>query len=423
MDPDACSWDPWHPDELRNSDPGGPTPSLPSQLKRGTLEVVELFVKLYTEKLLESNAVPAFLQGVRSLLFVKLYTEQLLESNAVPVFVQGVWSLVGSNSLTSVSDDPLVSQCLRFLSTAIRSGHYTQLFTTTETISTLVEGVVIPDVPRQFGDDPLEFIRLELSIGGAGAEGVGVSNEGVTRRQAAADVVKALVGTGGGEGEKVTTSIVGNWIERGLTEYVQAGKSTDGEGWKAKDSAIYLPTALASRGATAQHGVTATNALVDVVKSFSDHVYEDLQAQGNVHPILQVDAIRFLYTFRKQLTKQQLLYVLPLLARHLQSDNYVYTYIAITIERVLAISIRQPGQSQMLFIQTDIHETANDLINALLSKTEAAGTPEKVAENDHLMKCTMRVIVTARQSLSPNYQALLKRFVDILGVISRNPII
>ncbi|KAK7017461.1 importin-alpha export receptor [Paramarasmius palmivorus] len=378
MDPNACSWDPWHPDELRNSDPGGPTPSLPSQLKRGTLEVVELFVKLYTEKLLESNAVPAFLQGVRSLLFVKLYTEQLLESNAVPVFVQGVWSLV-----TTLSYSLRQKLSLPWLKAS--------------------------SFRMQFGDDPLEFIRLELSIGGAGAEGVGVSNEGVTRRQAAADVVKALVGTGGGEGEKVTTSIVGNWIERGLTEYVQAGKSTDSEGWKAKDSAIYLPTALASQGATAQHGVTATNALVDVVKSFSDHVYEDLQAQGNVHPILQVDAIQFLYTFRKQLTKQQLLYVLPLLARHLQSDNYVYTYMAITIERV--------------FIQTDIHETANDLINALLSKTEAAGTPEKVAENDHLMKCTMRVIVTARQSLSPNYQALLKRFVDILGVISRNPII
>ncbi|KAK7021097.1 importin-alpha export receptor [Paramarasmius palmivorus] len=38
-----------------------------------------------------------------------------------------------------------------------------------------------------------------------------------------------------------------------------------------------------------------------------------LQAQANAHPILQGDAIRFLYTFRNQLTKQQLpLSVLPL---------------------------------------------------------------------------------------------------------------
>lgn len=105
-----------------------------------------------------------------------------------------------------------------------------------------------------------------------------------------------------------------------------------------------------------QHGVTSTNSLVDVVKFFSDHVFEDLQAAaGTVEPILQVDAIRYLYTFRNQvsfcqrsrlcqadadiqLTKEQLLSVLPLLVRHLGSENYVcYTYAAITIDRVLFI--------------------------------------------------------------------------------------
>jgi len=52
---------------------------------------------------------------------------------------------------------------------------------------------------------------------------------------------------------------------------------------------------------TAKHGVTSTNALVDVVKFFSEHVYQDLQASdGIVHAILHVDAIRFLLTFRNQ---------------------------------------------------------------------------------------------------------------------------
>ncbi|KIM90176.1 hypothetical protein PILCRDRAFT_1537 [Piloderma croceum F 1598] len=32
-----------------------------------------------------------------------------------------------------------------------------------------------------------------------------------------------------------------------------------------------------------------------------------------VHPVIQVNAIRFLYTFRNQLTKDQLLFILPLL--------------------------------------------------------------------------------------------------------------
>ncbi|KAK7015482.1 importin-alpha export receptor, partial [Paramarasmius palmivorus] len=163
--------------------------------------------------------------------------------------------------------------------------------------------------------------------------------------------------------EKVTTSIVGNWIERGLTEYVQAGKSTDGEGWKAKDSAIYLPLPLILAAQPLINTVLRQRTHSLMSSSLSrDHVYEDLQAQGNIT----------MYT--------------PIW----QSPSRVVSDIDTT--------------TWSKFIQTDIHETANDLINALLSKTEAAGTPEKVAENDHLMKCTMRVIVTARQSLSPNYQ-------------------
>ena len=47
--------------------------------------------------------------------------------------------------------------------------------------------------------------------------------------------------------------------------------------------------------------MTSINAQVDVVKFFSDHVFQDLQAaHGTAHPILQVDAIRFLLTFRNQ---------------------------------------------------------------------------------------------------------------------------
>jgi exportin-2 (importin alpha re-exporter) len=53
----------------------------------------------------------------------------------------------------------------------------------------------------------------------------------------------------------------------------------------------------------AQLGVTSTNQLVDVVDFFGQNVYADLQAApGSVHPILTVDAIKFLYTFRSQVS-------------------------------------------------------------------------------------------------------------------------
>lgn len=46
------------------------------------------------------------------------------------------------------------------------------------------------------------------------------------------------------------------------------------------------------------------------------------------------------------------------------------------------------------FAQADIHDAAPGLIDILLKKIEAAGTPDKVAENDHLMKCTLLSAMT-----------------------------
>jgi exportin-2 (importin alpha re-exporter) len=50
-----------------------------------------------------------------------------------------------------------------------------------------------------------------------------------------------------------------------------------------------------------QQGVTTVNPLVNIVQFFSEYVAQDLQAvSGSVHPVLEVDSIRFLYTFRSQ---------------------------------------------------------------------------------------------------------------------------
>lgn len=47
--------------------------------------------------------------------------------------------------------------------------------------------------------------------------------------------------------------------------------------------------------------MTSLNPLVNIVQFFSEYVAQDLQAtSGSVHPMLEVDSIRFLYTFRSQ---------------------------------------------------------------------------------------------------------------------------
>lgn len=89
---------------------------------------------------------------------------------------------------------------------------------------------------EQFEDDPLEFVRLDLSLS---ATGVDLS----TRRHAAADLLQALVSSGY---EAQATEIVGNWIGTGLQEY----RSNKEANWRAKDSAIFLLAAVATRGST-----------------------------------------------------------------------------------------------------------------------------------------------------------------------------
>jgi hypothetical protein len=90
----------------------------------------------------------------------------------------------------------------------------------------------------QFEDDPLEFIRLDLSS-------TSFSADSSTPRQAAADVLQALVNSGY---EAETTAIVATWISAGLQEY----STNPLQNWKAKDTAEYLFTAVATRGSTTQ---------------------------------------------------------------------------------------------------------------------------------------------------------------------------
>jgi exportin-2 (importin alpha re-exporter) len=105
---------------------------------------------------------------------------------------------------------------------------------------------------EQFEDDPLEFIRLDLALP---SMGMGVP-EIATRRQAAADVLQALVNSGY---EAEATEIVGDWIGTGLQEY----NANPSQNWKAKDSAIYLLTAVATRGLTTQ--VRESNACLHLI--------------------------------------------------------------------------------------------------------------------------------------------------------------
>nr|ASF90178.1 hypothetical protein SPAR07607 [Bartheletia paradoxa] len=362
-------WD----EQALQGEPDDTTPSPLAQIRAAICEVVELYAKRYEE-----------------------------EFTQLPAFVSAIWELL----LNPNTDELLASRAMRFLAVVVKMKSQQHLFASPETLERMCEKIILPNMAireheeEMFEDDPAEYIRRDLEA----------STESDTRRLAATEFTRALMENF----ETAVTAIVGRYIEQYLQQYA-ADKSVN---WKSKDTAIYLLTSIASRGSTsAVHGVSSTNVLIDVVQFFSNNVYEDLNSEA-VHPILQVDAIKYLHTFRNQLTKEQLISVLPLLVKHLANPNYViHTYAAITIERVLFM--KQNGQA--LFEQADIRPFAESILVAIFQTIQSADTPEKVAENDHMMKCAMRVIITSRQSLIPTFTIILSHLVSIIGEISKNP--
>ena len=73
---------------------------------------------------------------------------------------------------------------------------------------------------------------------------------------------------------------------------------------------------------------------------FANNILPDLNVPVNdaVHPIIKVDAIKYVITFRSKLTG--IGNIMPILMNHLTSDNYVvYTYAAICIEKILSTKL------------------------------------------------------------------------------------
>lgn len=98
---------------------------------------------------------------------------------------------------------------------------------------------------EQFEDDPLEYIRRDLSLSGAGASGTSGSEMG--RRGAATELLRALLGVGL---EAQVTKMAEDSVGRLMGMYA-AGQGGD-DAWANKDTAVYLLSAVAARGSTQQ---------------------------------------------------------------------------------------------------------------------------------------------------------------------------
>jgi exportin-2 (importin alpha re-exporter) len=337
-------------------------------------------------------------------LYVQKYEDAFEE--LLPPFITNVWNL-----LTTIGPetkfDILVSKGLHFLTAVSGIKKHAETFNNESVLGQVVEKAILPSVSlresdiEQFEDEPIEYIRKNL-------EGSDID----TRRRAATEFLRTLLN----QFEVLVTQVVSKYIEHYLSAFSQ---NPQGE-WKSKDAAVYLFSAIAARGVvTAGQGVKTTNELVNVVDFFQNHVASDLIATSDVEPILKVGAINYLYVFRSQLTKEQWQGAFQPLVANLGSSHYVvYTYASIAVERVLSLN---DANGKAVFGKEDVQPFANDLLLHLFQLIEKDVAPEKIQENEFLMRCVMRVLIVIKDGVVPITDMVMQHLVQITSVISKNP--
>ncbi|XP_006818964.1 exportin-2-like, partial [Saccoglossus kowalevskii] len=167
-------------------------------------------------------------------LYAQKYDEEF--QPYLPNFVTAVWNLLTSTG-QEVKYDLLVSNAIQFLASVAERAHYKNLFESQDTLTSICEKVIVPNMyfrdtdEELFEDNAEEYIRRDI-------EGSDVD----TRRRAACDLVRSLCKFF----EQPVTQIFSHYVSSMLQEY-----ATDPvKHWKSKDVAVYLVTSIAAKSKT-----------------------------------------------------------------------------------------------------------------------------------------------------------------------------
>ena len=337
-------------------------------------------------------------------LWVQKYEEDF--GKYVGPFIESSWNFLTNIGL-EVKFDILVSKALQFLTAVTKSVEHVQAFREESTLSQVIERVILPNMTIResdmelFEDEPIEFIRRDLE-----------GSDSDTRRRAATDFLRGLMA----KFETLVATVVLKYVEHYFSDYTK----NPSVNWKSKDTATYLYSSISAKGTTtASQGVTSTNDFANVVDFFSKHIANDLVSDAGVHPILKVDAIKYLYTFRSHITSAQWQDAFPLLVKQLGSTEYVvYTYAAIALERTMALN---NSSKQPVIDRVAVESLAPQLLQHLFGLIESNPQPAKLQENEFLMRCIMRVLIVIKEGVVPTTDDILPHVIKIIGISGQNP--
>jgi len=322
-------------------------------------------------------------------------------------FVTAVWNLL-MNHGSEVKYDLLTSNAIQFLASVADRAQYKSLFEDKATLASICEKIIVPNIQLRecdcelFEDNPEEYIRRDL-------EGSDVD----TRRRAACDLVKGLSRFF----EAQITVTFGEYVQTMLANYA----ANPAANWRSKDAAIYLVTSLATRAKTEKHGITKTNQLVNLADFANQHVVPELQngvQEVNALPVLKASCVKYVMTFRSQLSPEAVKGCLPLVVNFLKAESaVVHTYAAAAIEKSLIMKVGGIGSNVALVTAQDLSPLAGPLLQSLFDVLSRPGS----AENEYVMKCIMRSFSTLQSSVIPYLSTLLTALTQKLQQAAKNP--
>ncbi len=333
-------------------------------------------------------------------MFAQKYDEDF--STYLPSFMESIWNLLVTMD-TKPKHDLLVSNALEFLAAVSERPSYIELFKEEQTLKTICENVVVPNMhfreadEEMFEDNPEEYIRRDL-------EGSDIG----TRRHSSSSLVRGLCK----HLEGSVMAIFSGYITAMLQKYAE----NPSENWKQKDAALYLIAAIATRSRTVKQGTTKTSDLVNVADIFTAQCLPELQNPAlNQHHVLRADAIRYLTTFRSVLPRELVVGSLPLLATHLTSRSHVvHTYAAHCLERLL---VMKGSDNTSVIKPDDLFPHLEVVLVNLLGMLKIQGSEL----NEYVMKAILKTMSTMQEKVVPYSATLFTQLTTKLAAVSQNP--
>lgn len=167
---------------------------------------------------------------------------------------------------------------------------------------------------------------------------------------------------------------------------------------------------------TSQSGATSLREGSNIEEFLSKYILTDLQLLHQAHPVLLTDAIKFCLYLRNFLRQELLHEIFSYMASILGlKHEALCSYSAIFVEKYLASkSMSVPPQQLLPFCETIVVK-----VLALLKSDQTQAVV--INENEFLLKCILRIIVSLKESILPLSSILFNDLFFILQHVSKNP--